>query len=90
MKCYRCEMLDYINVNSFLGCVSWGCRQKAKGGASLKNLPVVTKGLMGIVSAAELLWIVLFLAIFGWVIANYLITDFKNAEIKTLKPFETM
>lgn len=45
---------------------------------------------MGIVTAAEMLWIVLFLLMFCWIMANYLIRDLKVFETMQLKPFETM
>jgi ferric-chelate reductase len=45
---------------------------------------------MGIVSAAELLWIVLFLLMFCWIMGNYIIRDLKVLETMHLKPFETM
>jgi ferric-chelate reductase len=61
-----------------------------KGRASLQKLPLVTGGRMGIVSAAELLWIVLFLLMFCWIMGNYIIRDLKVLETMHLKPFETM
>ncbi len=65
-------------------------KQKVKGRASWQKLPVVTGGRMGIVTAAEMLWIVLFLLMFCWMMANYLIRDLKAFETMKLKPFETM
>lgn len=68
----------------------YGCRKKARGRAPLKAQPVITEGLMGMVSAAELLWIVFFLAMCLWIMANYLVPDFKRAETEKLKPYESV
>ena len=69
----------------------WMCsKQKMKGRASLQKLPVITGGRMGVVTAAEMLWIVLFLLMFCWIMANYLIRDLKAFETMRLKPFEMM
>lgn len=65
-------------------------KEKVKGRASLQKLPIVTRGRMGIVTAAEMSWIVLFLLMFCWIMANYLIRDMKAFETMKLKPFETM
>lgn len=45
---------------------------------------------MGIVTAAEMSWIVLFLIMCCWIMANYLIRDMKAFETMELKPFEAM
>lgn len=65
-------------------------KKKARGRAPLKAQPVITEGLMGMVSAAELLWIVFFLAMCLWIMANYLVPDFKRAETEKLKPYESV
>ncbi|KAG0572057.1 hypothetical protein KC19_VG064700 [Ceratodon purpureus] len=65
-------------------------KEKVKGRASMQNLPVITRGRMGIVSAAELLWFVLFLLMFCWIMGNYIVRDLKAFETIHLKPFEKM
>jgi 4-hydroxybenzoate polyprenyltransferase len=51
---------------------------------------MVTESLMGIISVAELLWILFFLAMFVWMMANYMVRDFKRAEVEKLEPYETV
>lgn len=56
----------------------------------MQEQPMVTESLMGIVSAAELLWIAIFLAVFVWILANFMIKDFERAEVEELEPYETV
>jgi hypothetical protein len=67
-----------------------GCRKKVRGRARLQEQPMVTESLMGIISVAELLWILFFLAMFVWMMANYMVRDFKRAEVEKLEPYETV
>lgn len=66
------------------------CRKKKRGKAGLQEQPLITTGLMGIVSVGELLWIVIFLAIFVWMMANFMVGDFKKAEVEKLEPHESV
>ncbi|KAG0558552.1 hypothetical protein KC19_10G036900 [Ceratodon purpureus] len=63
---------------------------KARGRARLQEQPMVTESLMGMISVAELLWILFFLALFVWMMANYMVTDFKRAEVEKLEPYESV
>lgn len=64
--------------------------KKKRGKAGLQEQPLITTGLMGIVSVGELLWIVIFLAIFVWMMANFMVGDFKKAEVEKLEPHESV
>jgi hypothetical protein len=41
-------------------------------------------------SAAELLWIAVFMAIFTWMVVNYMIRDFHAAETEPREDYETV
>jgi hypothetical protein len=65
-------------------------KKKVRGRSSLQNQPVVVEGLLGVMSAAELLWIAVFMAIFTWMVVNYMIRDFHAAETEPREYYETV
>jgi hypothetical protein len=65
-------------------------KKKVRGRSSLQNQPIVVEGLLGVMSAAELLWIALFMAIFTWMVVNYMIRDFHAAETEPRESYETV
>jgi ferric-chelate reductase len=54
--------------------------------------PIVVRSWFGVLSSAEVLWIVAFIAIVIWMLANYMIHDFDEANrtISISKPNETL
>ncbi|CAM6048122.1 unnamed protein product [Sphagnum compactum] len=54
--------------------------------------PIVVRSWFGVLSSAEVLWIVAFTAIVIWMLANYMIHDFDEANrtISISKPSETL
>jgi ferric-chelate reductase len=65
-------------------------KKKVRGRSSLQNQPIVVEGLLGVMSAAELLWIAVFMAIFTWMVVNYMIRDFHAAETEPREDYETV
>ena len=61
-----------------------------RGRAHLQQQPMVTESLMGIISAGEMLWILFFLAMFVWITASFMVSDFKRAETEKLEPYESV
>lgn len=82
-------LLAIINLEVSSRMVTFN-REKAKGRASLQKHPLFIGGWMGIVSAAEFLWILLFLVMFTWIMGNYLIRDSRHFDVTSLKPVETV
>jgi len=54
--------------------------------------PIVVRSWFGVLSSAEVLWIVAFIAIVIWMLVNYMIHDFDEANhtINISKPSETL
>lgn len=72
-----------VDIAPVPDCVKFGfhCRGRRAEASSLSlwTHPVIVNGPLGVVSAAELLVVVLFLCYFIWAFVNYMIVDFETA-----------